>query len=249
MDSLYEKLMNRMSEILTPAASLINPSLKKLQVNKWTFHPFITLSREPGSGGRPIAKKVAELTGFDYYNDKLIEKVARSTHLRAKILKTIDEKSRSGIQDFIHSMFNPDYVSDIKFVRQLANVIMSLSEKGDVVILGHGGNFVTSPDRGFHVRVCAPYPIRVERAIKFEKVSSKKAKDIIKKVDLDRKSFVSQYFSKDVSNANYYDLVINTTYLDIEESAVIILKAFETKFHGYLKHFKLLQKRSAKISQ
>ena len=243
MDSLYEKLMNRMSEILTPAASLINPQLKKPQTPKWTFHPFITISREPGSGGDPIAKKLSELTSFDYYNDKLVEKVARSTHLRARILKTIDEKSRTGIQDFVHSLFNPDYVSDVKFVRQLANVILSLSEKGNVIIVGHAGNFVTSPERGLHVRVCAPYPIRVERAIKFEKISAKKAKDVIKKVDLDRKSFVSQYFSKDVSNANYYDLVINSSYMAIDDAANLVAKAFEHKFPGYLKYFRLLRKR------
>ena len=39
----------------------------------------ITVSREFGSGGRTIAKKVAEDLGYAYYDKEIIEKVAEST--------------------------------------------------------------------------------------------------------------------------------------------------------------------------
>ena len=125
MTNLYEKLMERMAPELKPEGPT---SVKKLTSKTWDFAPFITFSREPGSGGRPIAKRIAKLTGFAYYHDALVEKVAKTAHLRQGVLRLIDEKSRSTIQDFIHSIFNPDYVSDVKYVHQLANVILSLAE-------------------------------------------------------------------------------------------------------------------------
>jgi len=37
------------------------------------FKPFITVSREAGSGGKVIAKRVAKKLNFKYYDKKLIE--------------------------------------------------------------------------------------------------------------------------------------------------------------------------------
>ncbi len=168
-----------------------------------------------------------------------MEEVAKSARKREDLIKSIDERDRTTIQDIVHSLFNPDYVSDVKYIRQLCNVILTLTEKGNVIILGRGANLFTSHETGLHVRVSAPYLVRVERAVKYEKVSESKAKRIIQKVDAHRKKFISQYFGKNISNANYYDLVINTSYMSIDDAANLILKAFEHKFPGYLKHFKL----------
>ena len=39
----------------------------------------ITVSREFGSGGRSIAKLVAEKLGYKYYDSELVERVAKET--------------------------------------------------------------------------------------------------------------------------------------------------------------------------
>lgn len=243
MQHFYEKLMGRMSGVLKPVSSARRFKPKKIIKETLGFQPFITISREPGSGGRPIAKKLSQLTGFQHYNKQLIEKVAKNTKRRKKLIESIDERGRSSIEDFAHSLFNPDYMSDIIYIRHLSNVILTLAEKGAAVILGRGANFFTSHERGLHVRISAPYSIRIERAVKHEKLSEKKAKSIIQKVDADRKQFVRQYFKKNISNPNYYDLVLNTTYMTINDAAKLILKSFEHKFPGYLRRYKLRQRR------
>jgi cytidylate kinase len=45
-----------------------------------------------------------------------------------------------------------------------------------------------------------------------------------------RKDFVKRYFNKNISNANYYDLVLNTEHLSLEQAVAIIIKAFKEKF-------------------
>ncbi|MBI2010097.1 MAG: cytidylate kinase-like family protein [Candidatus Chisholmbacteria bacterium] len=243
MVNLYEQLMTRMSSVLKPVSSANRFEPIKQDKKTLGFRPFMTISREPGSGGKPIAKLLAKQTGFEYYGHEMVEKVAKNSRLRAELLRSIDEKSRTTMQDMVHSLFNPDYVSDVQYIKKLVDVMLSLSERGDVVLMGRGANFVTSSSRGLHVRISAPYPVRVERAVKYERISERKAHETIRKIDGDRKSFVRQYFDKDVSDANYYDLVINTTYLNIEEATHLIVKAFELKFPGYLAQFKLRQRR------
>lgn len=194
------------------------------------FKPFITIARSPGSGGKPIAKMVSEKLHFEFYDDKLIEEVAKSAKLRTEILERIDEKTRTAIQDLVHNVLNPDYVPETRYIKHLCKVVLSLAQSGKVVLLGRGSNFITPDALGLHVQVTAPYRVCVSRAVQYEKVSYSKAREIIKEVTEDRRGFVQQYFGKDLFNPIYYDLTINTTHFDIEQSAEMIIQAFKTKF-------------------
>jgi len=39
----------------------------------------ITISREFGSGGRELGKRLADLTGYDYYDSEIISAVAKNS--------------------------------------------------------------------------------------------------------------------------------------------------------------------------
>lgn len=192
--------------------------------------PFITISREPGSSGAPIAKAVAEKLGFTFVDEQIIEDIARSTKRRKAVIQAIDEKSRSQIEDMVHSALNPEYLDDLTYVTELAKVILTYALKGHVVILGRGANFICPFAKGLHVNVTAPYALRVKRAVDFEGLNEAKAKEKIAQVEAERKQFVKQYFKKDITKCNSYDLTINTTYFPVDAARDVILEAFYQKF-------------------
>jgi cytidylate kinase len=203
---------------------------------------FITIAREPGSGGAPIAKAVADKLGFELVDEQIIEKVAKSVRKRKEIIKQIDEKARTGIEDVIHSILNKDYVDEVKYTKELFRVILAYACKGNVVILGRGGNFVTPFARGLHVRITAPYKVRLQRAIDFEGLNEAQAKKIIGKVEKERKDFVKQYLKHNISKANSYDLTLNTTYFQVNEARDVIIEALYKKFPSKLKYGSLKPK-------
>jgi cytidylate kinase len=192
--------------------------------------PFITIAREPGSGGAPIARMVAQKLGFSCVDEEIIDEIARSTKKRKEVIKAIDEKSRSTLQDMVHSLLNTEYVDDLKYVTELVKVVLTYAHQGYVVILGRGANFITPFAQGLHVNVTAPYQVRVERAMKFEGVNEAQAREVIAKTELERKEFVKQYLKKDINKPNSYDLTINTAYLDVEQASALIVDAFYQKF-------------------
>ena len=203
--------------------------------------PFITIARDPGSGGHPIGRLVAEKLGFQFLDDELLEDVAKSTKKRKDVIAQIDEKGRSAIDDLVHGLLNPDYVSDITFVTELTKIVLSYACNGKVVILGRGANFMTPFAQGLHVRITAPYAVRVQRAIDYEGLNYSMAKKVINQTESDRKNFVKQYLKKNIEDASSYDLTINTTYFDPEESADLVVKAFRSKFSRFKPFKKLLK--------
>ncbi len=200
-----------------------------------TVRPFITISRESGSGGGPIAKLVAKKLGFKLYNKKLIELTAKKSKHRKNLIESLDEKDRGFVEDLVNSMLNPDYVGEETYIKHLCQVVLSAAHKGNCVILGRGSNFITSQYGGLHVRIVSPFLVRAGYTAQYEGWSIYEARDRVKEFDRERKEFIKKSFGKDPSNANYYDVVINTTYYDLEQSANIIIAAFKQKFPGWKK--------------
>lgn len=196
-------------------------------------NPFITIAREPGSGGAPIGQEIAKRLGFTFVDQQIIDEIVKSSKLRKDIVEALDEKGRTAIQDFIHGILNPEYVSDIRYIRSMTKVIASLAYGGNVVILGRGANFLTPRDRGLHVRITAPRPIRIERAIKYEGMSPTQAREVIREVEKDRREFVKHYFGENITQSEHYDIVVNTAHLSVEESAEIIIAAFQRKCQSH----------------
>lgn len=192
--------------------------------------PFITVCREPGSGGAVVAQIVAQKLGFEFVDEQIIEDLSFTTKKRKKIISSIDEKARTKIEDLVHSLFNKDYVSDYKYISELSKIILTYAHQGHKVILGRGANFLTPSAKGLHVRITAPLPIRQIRAVKFEGHTEQEAKEIIAKTEKDRVDFVKKYFKKDIKHASHYDLVLNTAFISLEGAADIIVEAFYKKF-------------------
>lgn len=194
------------------------------------MRPFITVAREPGSGGAPIAKAVADKLGFEFVDDQIVEDIAKSTKKRRAIIREIDEKSRSQIDDLIHSLLNVEYVGDEEYVMELVRTIIAYAHKGHCVILGRGANFITPFGKGLHINIVAPYVVRVRRAMDYEGLSEKQAKDVIAKVEREREEFVKQYFSSNIKQRNVFDLTLNTTFFTVNQAREVILEAFKQKF-------------------
>ncbi len=202
--------------------------------------PFITIAREPGSGGAPIARAVAEKLGFKCIDEQIIEEIATSTKKRKDIIRGIDERSRNAIDDMVHSLLNTEYVDDFKYVSELVRVILTYAHAGHVVIIGRGANFVTPFDKGLHVNITAPYSVRLERAMRYEGHDRKTAQTVIEKHEGQRKAFVKQYFKKDINKCNAYDLTLNTSYFSLEQARDIILEAFYRKFSRQVRYGAIL---------
>lgn len=192
--------------------------------------PIITVSRDSGSGGRPIAKMLSRKLGFKFYNSELMKKIAKSSKMRKGLLSQVDEKGRGLMTDFVHNMFNPDYVSDVDYMRHLCKVVLTIAYKGNAIILGRGANFITPQSSALRVRIIAPKRVRVRRAVQYEKYSLEDAKERIEEKGKDRKEFIKQYFGKNIRDSSNYDIVLNTAFYNLEQSVKVIETAFRQKF-------------------
>ena len=203
------------------------------QVKKWEIMraqkagkeeglPVITVSREPGSGGRVVAERIAKQLGLDLFHGQIIQEIAESADTSARILETLDEKGLSVLDDWISTLVNRRHLWPDQYLKHLMKVIGTIGEHGRAVIVGRGASFILPREVRFRVRIVAPLEIRVKNvAHKFD-VPSEEARRRVLRADSDRRAFVRKYFHADITDPVNYDLVINTGTLSIDAAVEAI---------------------------
>lgn len=102
----------------------------------------ITISREFGSGGRTIWKKVGEKLGLPCYDAELLQEIARKSGFTEKYIKEAGEYTPGSFlaTTFSNRTFNPT-TEDILWEIQY-KVISELAEKEPCVIVGRCADYV-----------------------------------------------------------------------------------------------------------
>jgi cytidylate kinase len=165
----------------------------------------ITISREFGSEGDAIAQKVAQTLGYHFVDQKFIGTILGQYgyvefDTEYKSLPTFWERfdaQREKQRDVMVTMLN--------------RVILAVAHHGDVVILGRSGFEVLGNYANvLHVRLQAPFSIRVGRVMAQQEIPFEEAEAVVKKNDKVRQAFVEEFYKVPWGSIHAFDLVINT---------------------------------------
>jgi cytidylate kinase len=198
------------------------------QVEKWKNQtkahvPVITLSTEPGSGGRIVARQVAERLNIDLFDRDIVKEVAESVHLSDQVIQSIEKERLSGIQDFISVLVDDKYLYPGIYLNHLTKVVSVIAKHGHAIIVGRGANFIIPPEERIAVRIVAPLINRMENVAREHGVSEEEARQRITNREKRRASFIRQSFKADVSDVSHYDLIINTANMEIDAAVGAIV--------------------------
>ena len=137
----------------------------------------ITVSREPGSGGRLIAAQLAEELGFDIFHQEVIHQMAESAKLNSRLFETVDEKGMSVIEEAISAAILEHHIWPDEYLKHLMKVLGVIGKHGRAVVVGRGTNFILPADKCLRVRVIAAMGVRVRRLCKEFGLSPKRPSD------------------------------------------------------------------------
>lgn len=179
-----------------------------------TPKPCITLSREFGCEGYPVAERLRELmscaSGEDWLlmDKALLTEVSRRHNLSEEVLQGLGEKNR--ILDEVLSTFSPRWKSEKDHFRLLCAHIVALAEQGNVIIVGRGGAVITRHlENCYHFRLYASIGFKAASIAKRLQMAPEEAEALIIKRQKQRDKFSSDFLDCDVSDKGYYDLLFN----------------------------------------
>lgn len=188
----------------------------------------ITISREYGSGGRIIGKKLAEALGIGFYDGELLSLVAKESGYTVEFVRQNDQKKTQSLLYHLYMGSQILPASDMIFIAQ-SKVIEDLHSKESCVIVGRCADYVLR-GREDVINIFIHAPIE-SRAARVEKEYAEKAdnyKSYVQKQDKSRVAYYN-YFADDAwGKAQTYDLSINSD-IGIDEAVKIIVDYVRAK--------------------
>ncbi len=203
----------------------------------------ITISREFGSGGRELGKRLSDLLGFDYYDNEIITAIAEEKDLDETYVRNTLETSgwQTVPLHFSHS-FSPMFSYDASRIELLVaqkKVIEQIGKAGkDCIIVGRNADILLAEYEPLNLFVCAHTDAKIkrctERAEAGEDLTEKALLRKIRSIDKARAQTRTFLSGSDWGGRHAYHLTINTTDWCIKELAPVI-RDFAVSWFGRAK--------------
>lgn len=190
----------------------------------------ITISRQFGSGGRTIGKKLAEKLSIPCYDAELVEKLAEESGFSGEYVEEQGEYKPHG-NWFINAFStgqssnytsNQDYLWNIQ-----CKIILDIAEKESCVIVGRCADYILRNTADcLTVFVHADMEKRAERIVRVYGESDESPEKRLKNKDKRRSAYYRFYTDMEWGNCQNYHLALNSGVLGIDRCVELIASVY-----------------------
>ena len=194
----------------------------------------VTISRQYGSGGRYIGKKLSEKLGIPCYDEKLIDMVAKESGFAQDFVAEKGERMTGSLLfniasslSYANNILSGNGMSlqdEIYFIQN--RIIKDLAEKGSCVIVGRCADYILRERKEvLNIFIYADMESKMERAVTYFGLEKENVSAILKKKDKARSNHYKYYTDQEWGMASNYDLSLNSGILGIDGCVEMIEKA------------------------
>ena len=185
----------------------------------------ITISREFGSGGREVGKRLADELGYAYYDREIVSAIAQKTKMDEGYVASALE---GGLFRSVPIHFGRTFSYSTALMTNTTSlyveqhrIIKELAAKGDCIIVGRAADAILEEQKPFNLFVYADMEAKVnrcrERAPEGEALGERELIRHIKKVDAERAKYHEMFSDTRWGKKESYHLCVNTTGVEIKK--------------------------------
>lgn len=184
----------------------------------------ITISREFGSGGREIGKRLSDQLGIGYFDSEIIKQISEKTGLSEQYIESIYEKGPSSYpisfgRTFYSNLPLQNNQTEVFVAQQ--KIIKEITKNGDCIIVGRGADIILKQYNPMKLFIYANMQAKIERcyekAHENENLTQKEMEKKIVGIDKNRKKYYSLLSNQIWGDKNNYQLCINTSDIEIKD--------------------------------
>lgn len=187
----------------------------------------ITISREYGSGGRAIGRKLADKLGIHCYDAELIQKIVEKSGYPADYVKEKGEDAEGGglSMFLVDRRLGPTHQDTLWKVQ--SQIITELADKESCVIVGRCADYILQARADcLTVFIHAEFDKRVKRIINEYGEPEEKAYKRLKDRDKRRMAYYNYYTDKKWGSAENYHVCLDSGALGIDKCVEVLAQLY-----------------------
>lgn len=184
----------------------------------------IIIGRQFGSGGRIVARRLAERFQCTFYDNELLCRAATESGFSEKVFEQNDE-NKGFLKSYFHlhlplvndgSFYNNELSQENLFHFQ-SEAIRHAAAEGNCVFVGRCADYVLRDVQPVvNIFITADLDERIRRVAERSGISPEQARKKIEQKEAARASFYNYYSGKRWGDSASYDLCVNSSQLGIE---------------------------------
>lgn len=194
----------------------------------------ITISRQFGSNGREIGRKLAEYLDIGYYNKEIMEKIAKDMGVSSDFFNE-DNQNEDGLYSISNRKLRSfGSIAELSVNSQVferaTDLICGIAQRESSVIVGRCADYILkdNPDT-ISVFCFSDLEERIRFSINEYDVPAKQAKKIVQEKDMKRARFYEFHTNQKWGDAKNYSLLINTSKMSTDEVVETIAALYDKK--------------------
>jgi len=219
------ELQMRFRNLLERAAEAREPLVERPA----QLGPFLAISREVGSGGAEVARRVGQRLGWSVLDKQLVDDLARRLELSPQMLELLDETRSNWFHETMLNLMNSKIVLQNSLLMMLGKVLHLAAYEGKVIFVGRGAHLLLPRDAGLRVRVIAPREARLATIQAREKLDAAEAQRRLDELEAARAAFIRRHFHQEPDDPSQYDLVLDSSVFGIDGCVELVCRALELR--------------------
>lgn len=190
----------------------------------------ITVSRQFGSLGREIARRVARKLGIDYYDRDLIEKAAAMLGCDMRQISPLDEYVKLPFASALLPLGLGGRAAHKRLFEAQRSLILDSVQRGCCVIVGRCADYVLKDyPRRFSVMIYAPLKARIRNSINELRIPDFEVDSYVRRIDRARDAYYRVFTGEHLTTVENRDLLIDSSSMGIDEAVDVIIAAARAK--------------------
>lgn len=193
----------------------------------------VTITRQFGSMGRPIAREMSERLGIEYYDRDIVEEISKQMNLPVSTISNLEERYSS--PNFFNMVFplgfstakKQDEIFDVQ-----TKIINGLVEKESCIIVGRCADYLMrNHKRRLNIYIYSSYENRLKNCIERLNMNEDEARKMIQEVDKARDNYHRRFANNTLpADPIYKDIMIDSNLFGIEGTADYLVDIVQKKF-------------------
>lgn len=179
----------------------------------------ITISRQYGSGGHEIGKKLAKKLEIPFYDHNLIYLAAKESSLDKELFENFEKSGVGTIRYDLSMGVSNDYSLEEQVFNYQSDVIRKVAKKGSCIIVGRCADYVLKDNK--NVLKVFIYSDIDSRKSRIENVYKENEK-VLEKMDKQRSAYYNFFTKQKYGEVENYDICLDSGCLGIEKCVDII---------------------------
>ncbi len=190
----------------------------------------ITITRQFGSLGRPIAKKLAEILEIEYYDRDIVEETSKNLGIPVSVISN-QEEVKNSFFNMIYPLGTETLEQQDLIFEEQAKIIRGFAERKSCIIVGRCSDYILRNNKNcMNVYIYAPYEARRRNCIDYLRMDNEMASRMIQKVDKARDKYHKNYAGYLPNDYEHKEVMVDSSVFGIEGTAKVLAATARERF-------------------